>query len=194
MLPGLSPERLIAVGDSQSAFRLTTYLNGVDPLAQLFDGFLIHSRGAGSAALSQSPQSEIDTPDLVFIRSDVRVPVLTFQTETDIFRLGFITDRQPDAHNIALWEVAGTAHGDVYNIALSVGPQDIGDNPTVAEVVEVERSDPGHLRMRRSNQQRTTALGHERCGPRSQRLGQWRAAAAKTKRTLVGDRRRRIRR
>ena len=143
MLPGLSPERLIAVGDSQSAFRLVTYVNGVDPLVQLFDGFLIHSRGAGSAALSQSPQSEINTPEQVLIRSDVRVPVLTFQTETDIFRLGFIADRQPDAHNIALWEVAGTAHGDVYNISLSVGPQDIGDDPAVAEVVEVSAPIPG---------------------------------------------------
>ena len=143
MLPGLSPERLIAVGDSQSAFRLTTYLNGIDPLTQIFDGFLIHSRNGGSAPLSQSPQAEINTPKQVLIRSDVRVPVLTFQTDTDIFRLGSINSRQPDAHNIALWEVAGTAHGDVYNIALSVGPQDIGDNPAIAEVVEVSAPIPG---------------------------------------------------
>ncbi len=143
MLPGLSPERLIAVGDSQSAFRLVTYVNGVDPLVQLFDGFLIHSRAGGSAPLSQSPQAGIDTPEQVLIRSDVRVPVLTFQTETDVFRLGSINSRQPDAHNIALWEVAGTAHGDVYNIALSVGPQDIGDDPAIAEVVEVSAPIPG---------------------------------------------------
>ncbi len=143
MLPGLTAERLIAVGDSQSAFRLVTYVNGVDPLAQIFDGFLVHSRADGSAPLSQSPQAEINTPEQVLIRSDVRVPVLTFQTETDIFRLGSINSRQPDAHNIALWEVAGTAHGDVYNIALSVGPQDLGDNPAIAEVVEVSAPIPG---------------------------------------------------
>ena len=143
MLPGLSPQRLIAVGDSQSAFRLTTSLHAIDPLAQVFDGFLVHSRGGGSAPLSQSPQAEINTPDQVLIRSDVRVPVLTFQTETDIFRLGSINSRQPDAHNIALWEVAGTAHGDVYNISLSVGPQDIGDNPAIAQVVEVSAPIPG---------------------------------------------------
>lgn len=40
MLPGLSPKRLIAVGDSQSAYRLVTYVNGVDPFVQLFDGVL----------------------------------------------------------------------------------------------------------------------------------------------------------
>lgn len=143
MLPGLTAERLIAVGDSQSAFRLVTYVNGIDPLAQIFDGFLIHSRAGGSAPPSQSPQAEINAPEQVLIRSDVRVPVLTFQTETDIFRLGSINSRQPDAHNITLWEVAGTAHGDVYNIALSVGPQDIGDNPAIAEVVEVSAPIPG---------------------------------------------------
>ncbi|MCQ3806736.1 MAG: hypothetical protein KTV16_05555 [Acidimicrobiia bacterium] len=143
MLPGLSPERLIAVGDSQSAFRLVSYVNGVDPLAQIFDGFLIHSRAGGSAPLSQSPQAEIDTPEQVLIRSDVRVPVLTFQTETDIFRLGSINSRQPDAHNIALWEVAGTAHGDLYNIAPSGGTQDLGNDPAIAEVVEVSVPIPG---------------------------------------------------
>lgn len=144
-LDGLGVETMIATGDSQSAFRLTTYVNAVDPLVQLFDGFLIHSRGGGSASLSQEPQEPVPTPGQVLIREDVRVPVLTFQTETDLGGLAWVPDRQPDSDNIVLWEVAGTAHGDVYSVALDVGPQDLGDNPDIAAVVERASPIPGIL-------------------------------------------------
>src|SRR4051812_7721021 len=56
---GLRPERLLAVGESQSAFMLTTYANGVQPLVGEYDGFLIHSRGAYAAPLGE-PGSGID--------------------------------------------------------------------------------------------------------------------------------------
>ena len=49
LLGGLRPERLLAVGESQSAGRLVTYIDAVHPLAQVYDGFLVHSRGAGGA-------------------------------------------------------------------------------------------------------------------------------------------------
>ena len=45
-LGGLQPKRLIAAGESQSAFALVTYFNGVQPLTHAFDGFFVHSRGA----------------------------------------------------------------------------------------------------------------------------------------------------
>jgi len=45
-LSGLHPKRLIAAGESQSAFALVSYFNGVQPLTQAFDGFFVHSRGA----------------------------------------------------------------------------------------------------------------------------------------------------
>ncbi|MEZ5246238.1 MAG: alpha/beta hydrolase domain-containing protein [Acidimicrobiales bacterium] len=142
-LGGLPLQHVIAVGESQSAFRLTTYVNAIDPVAQLFDGFLIHSRGGGSADLSQGPQAESPTPEQVLIRDDVRVPVLTFQTDSDLLLLGWVPDRQPDSDNFVLWEVAGTAHGDVYSISLDVGPQDLGNDPAIAAVVEVASPIPG---------------------------------------------------
>ena len=40
VLGGLRPERVLAVGESQSAFALTTYVDGVQPLTREFDGFL----------------------------------------------------------------------------------------------------------------------------------------------------------
>lgn len=142
-LDGYAIEQMLAVGESQSAFRMTTYVNAIDPIVQLFDGFLIHSRGGGSAALSQAPEADVPTPEQVLIRADMRVPVLTFQTDTDLLLLGFVPDRQPDDGNHVLWEVAGTAHGDAYSIPLDQGPQDLGDNPAIAEVVEIATPIPG---------------------------------------------------
>jgi hypothetical protein len=140
-LGNLKVKRILAVGESQSAFRLVTYVNAIDPLVQLYDGFLIHSRGASGAALSQAPQPPINLPTPTFIRSDVRVPVLTFQTETDLVTLGYFSDRQPDAERFRLWEVAGTAHADTYTLV--VGNTDLGDSPTAAELVVTATPLPG---------------------------------------------------
>jgi hypothetical protein len=123
-LGGLEPRRLIAIGESQSAFRMVTYVNAVHPTAKVFDGFLIHSRGGGGAQLSQDPQPSIPVPTPSLIRDDVDVPVLIFETETDLITLGYFPARQPDGSNVRTWEVAGTAHDDAYG--LSVGPGDTG--------------------------------------------------------------------
>ena len=45
-------DQVIAVGESQSAFALTTYADGVQPLTEAFDGFLIHSRGGAALPLA----------------------------------------------------------------------------------------------------------------------------------------------
>jgi len=115
-LGDLAVERVIAMGESQSAFRLTTYVNAVHPLATIYDGYLIHSRGGSSAALSQAPETEVPAPEFVFVRDDLPVPVITLQSETDIFLLGFLEARQSDSKRFRLWEVAGTAHGDLYQL------------------------------------------------------------------------------
>jgi hypothetical protein len=139
-LDGLQVQRMIAIGESQSASRLATYFNAVHPTIELFDGFVIHSRGSGSAPLSQAPQVEIATPNPVFIRTDLPEPVITMQTETDIFRLNSIALRQSDSPTFRLWEVAGSAHSDVYTTIM--GPIDRGDDPTVADVVSNKDARP----------------------------------------------------
>ena len=113
-LNGLVPERLIAYGESQSAFRLVTYIDALQLVYNPFDGYMVHSRGGSASALSQAPQPEIPTPDGTLIRADINVPVMTFETETDIFFLGYITARQEDSDTFRLWEVAGTSHADYY--------------------------------------------------------------------------------
>ena len=132
-LGDLKVKKVIAAGESQSAFRLVTYINGVDPLAQIYDGFLVHSRGRGGAGLSQSPQPAITPPSPTFIRTDVRVPVLTFETETDLVSLGYFSDRQADGDRFRLWEVAGTAHYDAYG--LTVGMTDLGNSSAAADLI-----------------------------------------------------------
>ena len=112
MLDGLQVDYILALGESQSAGRLVTYINAVHPLYNTFDGYMVHSRGDGSSPLSQEPETEIGTPESVRIRTDLNAPVFNFQTETDVLLLGAINDRQPDTDLFRLWEVAGTAHGD----------------------------------------------------------------------------------
>jgi hypothetical protein len=74
---------VIAVGESQSAFKLTQYVNAVHPLVHVYDGYLIHSRGGlPGIPLSQSPQPSIVPPGDVIVREDIDVPVLIFQTES----------------------------------------------------------------------------------------------------------------
>jgi hypothetical protein len=124
ILGGLTPEHLIAAGESQSAGRLVTYIDAVHPLVHVYDGFLVHSRGAGGAALSEAPQPSMPVPTPAPIRDDLGVPVLVFQTETDVFNSN-LNARQPDTATYRLWEVAGTSHFDFYG--LSIGMTDIGD-------------------------------------------------------------------
>jgi Alpha/beta hydrolase domain len=90
---------------------MVTYVDAVHPVARIYDGFLIHSRGGGGAPLVDSPS--ILGEGVARIRDDLDVPVLQFLTETDLFGvLGFHRARQDDSDTLRTWEVAGTAHAD----------------------------------------------------------------------------------
>ncbi|MFN8017556.1 MAG: alpha/beta hydrolase domain-containing protein [Acidimicrobiales bacterium] len=108
ILGGLEAKRLIATGESQSAFRMVTYVDAVQPITNLFDGFLVHSRGEAAADLNSTQKP----PAGVQIRTDTDVPVVQFETETDLDLLQFVKARQDDFDHLVTWEVAGTAHAD----------------------------------------------------------------------------------
>jgi hypothetical protein len=115
----LRPQRLVAAGESQSAFALVTYYNGVQPLTHEFDGFFVHSRGAvGLPLVGPGQYADIagaisGTP--VIFRTDENAPVLDIQTETDVSSvLNSYAARQPDSDRFRLWEVPGTAHADAH--------------------------------------------------------------------------------
>jgi hypothetical protein len=141
-LGDLRIKRVIAAGESQSAFRMVTYINAIHPLAKIYDGYFVHSRSGGfGAPLAEAPQTPIPVPGGAMIRSDIDVPVLTFQTETDLTLLGWAGARQVDGPNFRLWEVAGTAHVDSY--LLVTGPGDRGTSPDVVALVVVAAPIPG---------------------------------------------------
>jgi hypothetical protein len=130
LLGARTPEHVLAVGESQSAMYLTSYVNAVDPLAEVYDGFLVHSRFAPAA-----PLDGVTMPDAVRFRPDLRVPVLVIITETDLLggpRLAYYTARQPDDARLRVWEIPGTAHADNYTI--QVAPIDTGLAPLSAIV------------------------------------------------------------
>lgn len=139
----LQPEHLIAAGESQSADRMMTYVNAFAPLHALFDGYFVHSRLSGSAALQGGLFEEdlVATPEVVRVRDDLGVPVMMLQTETDLFILGSWPSNQPDNELFRLWEVAGTAHADLYTFLDN--RLDVGTDPSIAAVEENANPIPG---------------------------------------------------
>ncbi len=122
ILGNLSPRHIIAMGESQSASFLTTYVNVIDPLDKIFDGYLIHSRFRGATPINGNYVLSVQNRDPtcaepnVTISPAVRVPVLMFISETDLMAplIGYLPARQVDTARIRTWEVAGTAHADTY--------------------------------------------------------------------------------
>jgi hypothetical protein len=113
MLGGLKPRHVLAVGESQSASRLATYVNSIHPLANVYDGFFLLS------SLNQK------------IRTDLNAPVWKMSTEYDV-AAGEANARQPDTNMIRSWEIAGTAHVD-HHLRQSREPLELRDNGTSSE-------------------------------------------------------------
>ena len=112
LLGGLSPARVIGAGDSQSAFRVDTYVNAIQPVSHAFDGFLAVGRsvfaapiGSGLVAFSPAP---------AFVRTDNTTPFIQVNTEGDIEELGAALVRQPDNNYLRTWELPGAAHIDLH--------------------------------------------------------------------------------
>ena len=132
ILGGAEPECVIAVGESQSAVFLTTYINKVDALAPVYDAFLVHGRGSRGAVLAGEMggprrDPDADPADLAAAMArfrqeagdpipDARVPVITVQSETDVVGMYGFGARCADGTNTRLWEIAGAAHFDVVGV------------------------------------------------------------------------------
>jgi hypothetical protein len=139
ILGGLAPQRVLATGESQSAGRLVTYINGIHPTVDAFDGYMVHSRGAGGAPLAQAPLPEIRAPSPLQIRNDLDVPVMVVQAEGDVINSN-LGARQPDTTYFRAWEMAGTSHADAYTT--SVGFSDIGDGNGARQMFDLMRDPP----------------------------------------------------
>jgi hypothetical protein len=129
---GIVPRTILAAGESQSAFTLTTYYDGVQPLTLAFDGFFIHSRSAGAVPLVR-PGMAVSLTTTLFsrvrpvFRDDLEAPVMNLQAEGDV--TGYLASyavRQPDSEVFRLWEVAGTAHADQHLLGDAASMFDCG--------------------------------------------------------------------
>jgi hypothetical protein len=108
-LGGLEIQRVLAIGASQSAGRMTTYYNVVLPQEQpVFDGYAFI---VGSAPTRVGPE-----------------PIMQVLSETDVTTP---LNRRPDSEVFRRWEVAGAAHsgweGQEYRRPLSI--RDLGAAP-----------------------------------------------------------------
>ncbi|RZI82838.1 MAG: hypothetical protein EOP38_14710 [Rubrivivax sp.] len=129
VLGGLKPLKLIASGHSQSAMRLVTYANAIQPLDQVFDGIFIHGRGNTGVKMASGD----NLPSVAALRADSKVPIFLLQAEMDVATFGTKTSKQIDTDRVRHWEVAGSAHADQYlldNIA-SVSGREVGWTPPV---------------------------------------------------------------
>ncbi len=119
-LRGLQVRNVVAAGGSQSAGRLATYLNAVQPLERIFDAALLFtyfgmpSSLEDDATLNMSdPDSTVEQryPEPALLRSDLGIPLFVINSECETLPHAF--SRQPDDNGYRFWEVAGTSHATV---------------------------------------------------------------------------------
>jgi Alpha/beta hydrolase domain len=107
LLGGLRASFRIAAGESQSAFRLSSYYNSIHPLHRLYDGFLLYDRGGPFP-----------------LREDVGTPLIAFGSE---FMSEYLGPSQSDSRWLRWWEVAGAAHGSLDEFQHYIDPQVLRD-------------------------------------------------------------------
>ncbi|HEX5586865.1 MAG TPA: alpha/beta hydrolase domain-containing protein [Acidimicrobiia bacterium] len=116
-LGGLAVERLLALGGSQSASKLATYINAVQPIEHVFDGFVAFTwfgSGSGVDSTAVMDPSDPDARNAIMahptrIRDDLDVPVFVINSECETLSCAPV--RQPDTDRFRYWEVAGSPHG-----------------------------------------------------------------------------------
>jgi hypothetical protein len=116
-LRGLDVRHLVAIGGSQSAGRLATYINAVQPIALVFDAFLPFLYFGGGAPLEVgdyvfNPAQARERRGLpsvpCLLRDDLDARVMIVNSELEAIACYGV--RQPDTDRFRSWEVAGTAH------------------------------------------------------------------------------------
>lgn len=129
-LGGLEVRHVFAVGTGQGACRVATYRNAVQPVSQMFDGFLLDRwfgtcAPFGDDALLQTRLDLADPATLAALddrtrrgehrlRTDLDVPTLLCNTESEAPAWAHVA--RPDDEHLRVWEVAGAAHRSVHEV------------------------------------------------------------------------------
>jgi hypothetical protein len=139
LLGGQTPRHVIAIGESQSAGRLTTYIDAVAKVVNVYNGYLVRSRIGSPAPLSQAPEPTFNVPISVQFRTDISTPVFEFETDTDVSGTT-LYDRQPNTSQFRLWEVAGGSH--CRRLRSFIGPSDTGNGQGAVLNLAAEQNPP----------------------------------------------------
>jgi hypothetical protein len=103
VLGGNRPHVVLAVGASQSATFLTRYYNSIQPLHNVYDGFML-SVGGGP------------------LRTDLKTKLLRINSEVEMVG-NQSRFRQPDTDVFRSWEIAGASHLDYWFVMFRNGIQ-----------------------------------------------------------------------
>jgi hypothetical protein len=122
-LGGLTVKKVIGLGASQSAGRLSTYINAVHPLPKeqgghAFDGYMLQIY-FGSGALIEASDRPVNPASPAaanirlprganLIRDDLDVPAMVVNTELEA--MACLAVRQPDTDRFRTWEAAALTH------------------------------------------------------------------------------------
>jgi hypothetical protein len=151
-LYGLTVEKLVALGHSQSAGRLASYVNAIVPREPLFDAVMLATYfGAGADIDSDAlfdaraidPSVPRQFPVGTRLRDDLEIPIMVVNSETEV--LPSLPVRQPDRDRFRWWEIAGTAHVNTPHMAVIMAkvrrdglsmpvPAEVGDIPPMCAV------------------------------------------------------------
>jgi hypothetical protein len=118
-MAGLDVRRIVAQGASQSAGRIATYVNAIQPVSRAFDGFILQIYfGTGSALEVGDTVVNINAAPAMragdrmrgsnLLRDDNGVPVFVVNSELEA--IACYPVRQPDTDTFRYWESAGTCH------------------------------------------------------------------------------------
>ena len=113
LYPAFHPvERLYHAGQSQQGGSIVTYANEFH--FEHNDGYFIQASGSRARNLStDSPIPEPGQPGRM-VRTDLAVPIIRAQTETDVSGVLAAGSRQQDAGAFRYYEMPGTAHVTVH--------------------------------------------------------------------------------
>ncbi len=118
-MAGLDVQRVVGFGASQSAGRLATYINAIQPLTNALDGFILAIYfGRGTPLEVGDVVVNINAPDATapkdrlagqnIVRDDLGIPIFIVNSELEAMSCFGV--RQDDTDTFRYWESAGTCH------------------------------------------------------------------------------------
>ncbi len=119
-LDGLDVQHVLAMGGSQSAARLATYINGIQPLTNAFDAFFLVVFPNAPCSLTKA-SAPVEVPQAGrgnmaemlrwyehTVRDDLDIPVIVLNSEWEAAQC--YPNHQDDTEFVRWWEVAGAGH------------------------------------------------------------------------------------